>query len=141
MKKITKMNMVILMIVAIVIGAGCSNPIPVPTIESRIVGKWTMKTAVGHYVTQGVPLNQTTNFTATDYFDFRADGTLSIAETGKSYQGKWKVVGNKIIFSETNYIDYPNGFDIKILTANDFQIYYTETKQISSLEQWLNFAR
>lgn len=137
MKKISQIAFLVVMLA----GIGCSRNIPTPTIESRITGKWTMKTAVGNYVTLGVPRNATTNFTASDYFDFKADGTLSISETGKTYQGKWKVVNNRLMISETNYIDYNNGFEIKSLTTSTFQLYYTETNQTGSLEQWLNLAR
>jgi hypothetical protein len=147
LKKIPNMKkLLLLMMVCTIISSvtltGCSNPVPTPTIESRIVGKWIMKSAIGTYSQNGgAPYTLSTTFTASDFFNFKADGTISISETGKTYNGKWKVDANRVYISETNYLDYAAGLDIKVLTANDFQLYYNEIKPIATSEQTLNLAR
>jgi hypothetical protein len=141
-----KRKLLLLMMVCTIVSSAmltsCRNIVPTPTIESRIVGKWTMKTAIGTYSQQGsTPYTLSTSFTAADFFDFKADGTVSIAESGKTYNGKWKVSANKVYFTETNYIDFANGLEIKTLTPTDFQLYYTEIKQVATSEQTLNLAK
>lgn len=120
--------------------ASCKKTNP-PSLSDQIVGKWTMVTAIGNYTVQGYNHKDTTAFTANDYFDFRSDGTLSIMETEKAYNGKWKITGTKLIITETGYMDYGNGFDLPILTKTDLQIYYTDTTSQSTLELKLNLKK
>ena len=119
---------------------------PTPSPSSLIIGKWTMKAAIGNYTDQGVNNKDTTLFTTDDYFDFKADSTIFINATGSQYNGNWKIVGGKLFITGTNYLDaYVKGFDLPILTSTNLQMYYTDTitttTPISTLEQKLNLAR
>jgi hypothetical protein len=111
------------------------------TPTQQLVGKWTMKTAIGYYITQGVPSRDTARFTPADYFQFNADGTVAIMDTGQPHNGNWKIVNNKLFFTNTNYIDYAGGFDMPILNTSTLQLHYTETTTITFLDQTLNFSR
>lgn len=119
----------------------CKKSSHAPSTESQLIGKWTMKAAIGNYTVNGNNHKDTTWFTSSDYFDFKADSTISIMETNTAYNGKWKIVGSKLFITGTNYMDYPKGFDLPVLTHNDLQLYYTETDASSSLEQKLNLSR
>jgi len=134
--------MIVFSIASIATLTSCQKQDP-PTIAEQLVGKWTMKTAIGSYVLNGDKTNGTTNFTADDYFEFKADGTVTIVETNQTYKGNWKITNDKLVFTNTNYMDYAiAGYTIKILTANDLQLYYAEqTNPNASLEQWLNLAK
>jgi hypothetical protein len=121
---------------------GCRRSIVTPNNQTLILGKWTMNTAQGHYVTAGVTRDETTTFKPADYFEFRADGTVTIVENGITYNGKWKIDGSsKIIFSETNYIDTVTGFTIKTLTASNLQLFKVETAGSDVSQFTLNFSR
>jgi hypothetical protein len=107
------------------------------TQSQLIVGKWTLKTALGNYTTQGDNHKDTTQFTTADYFEFKADGTLAIMETGKAYNGNWKITNNTLFITNTQYLDYTNGLDISSLTATDLKLHYVEVTTLSTLEQTL----
>jgi hypothetical protein len=143
MKKILLGLAVALTITLTFMLTGCTNlpqVTPALTTEQKLVGKWTVKTAIGDYTTQGVNHKDTTRFTAADYFDFKADGTITMFMTGVTYTGTWKVTNNKLKFTNTNYMDYTT-FDLPILTATDLQIYNKEVTNITSLEQKLNLTK
>jgi hypothetical protein len=139
----TMSTMAAISVVGVILAlASCTQQVIQTTTEQRITGKWTMKTAIGNYTVQGVNRKDTTRFTTADYFDFKANGTLTIVETQKTYSGNWKVVNNKLVITNTNYMDYAtNGFDIPILTSTDFQLYYTEATSAATLEQKLNLSK
>ncbi|MBC7400649.1 MAG: hypothetical protein H7289_11955 [Mucilaginibacter sp.] len=122
---------------------GCRNlpPItPTLTTEQKLVGKWTVKNAIGDYTTQGNNHKDTTYFTAADYYDFRADGTITMFMEGVAYTGNWKVTNGKLKFTNTNYMEYAS-FDLPILTTTNLQIYLKEVTNITSLEQKLNLTK
>ena len=128
--------------IAITTVTGCRRTIPTPNYQTMIVGKWTMKTALGHFVTSSGTRDETTNFKATDYFDFKADGTITIFENGITYNGKWRLdSSNKVIFSETRYLDTVTGFEIRILNATTLQLFKTETAGSDISQFTLNFSR
>jgi hypothetical protein len=117
-------------------------PTPTPqTLSQKIIGKWTMKEAILNSTVQGDNRKDTTRFTAADYFEFKTNGTLTIVETGKTYNGNWAITNDKLFITNTNYIDYSRGFDLPILTASNLQLYYTETNSLSTLEQKLNLTK
>lgn len=109
--------------------------------EEQLEGKWTMKTAIGHYTVMGSSWNDTTTFTTNDYMRFNADGTLFILESGDTTTGKWKVANSKLMITETNYMDYPNGFDISTLNSSKLQLHYAETNANNSMDQILNLEK
>jgi hypothetical protein len=141
MKKLIFALVIICTIIGICTLMSCRNQQVVPTVTQRIIGKWTMKTAIGNYTEQGNNRKDTTRFTAADYFNFKADGTLEILESNVPHNGNWVVTNNKLYITNTHYIDYTNGFDLPILTSTNMQLYYTESTNITSLEQKLNFAK
>jgi lipocalin-like protein len=109
--------------------------------EDKLEGKWIIVEAIGSYTMDGTNHKDTTAYTADDSFTFNSDNTLVITESGSTHTGKWKVTNNKLIISETNYVDYPNGFDIAVLTTANLTLSYSETDASSSLEQKLNLKR
>jgi hypothetical protein len=147
MKKTLSITIVVCMTLLIGAFTSCQPaqpiaPTPTPqTLAQKIVGKWTMKEAILNSTVQGDNRKDTTRFTTADYFEFKADGTIAIMETGKPYNGNWTITNNKLFITNTNYIDYSRGFDLPILTANNLQLYYTETNSLSTLEQKLNLSK
>jgi hypothetical protein len=111
------------------------------SLSSQIVGKWTIKEAIGNYTNYGVNSKDTTRFTTADYFEFRADSTLTIVVTGSTYNGKWKITNDRLYITETNYFDYRSGHELPILTNTELQLYNTETIPDHYLEQKLNLYR
>ncbi|QQL49354.1 hypothetical protein [Mucilaginibacter ginkgonis] len=109
--------------------------------QQQIIGKWSIKNAIGSYTVLGSNRKDTTKYTASDYFNFKADGSLTIVETNTTYKGNWKINNNKLYITNTGYIDYASGFDLPVLTATDLQLYYTETNPTNTLEQKLNLYR
>ncbi len=113
-----------------------------PPIENKLVGKWTFETAIANHTTYGVNQKDTNWFSADDYFDFKADGTISIMALGVSYDGTWKITGEKLFFSNTGYVDYTSGFELPILTQSDLQLYHTQNAPPDHyFEGKLNFKR
>jgi hypothetical protein len=140
MKRLSSVLTISTLIAALSLMTSCKkNNTPSPS--AQIVGKWTMVTAIGDYTTQGQNHKDTTSFTSADYFEFKADSTVSIMADEVAYNGKWKIAGTKLFITGTGYIDYPNGFDFPILTNTDLQLYYTESTTQTSLEQKLNLKR
>jgi hypothetical protein len=145
MKKTLSITIAICVVLYVCIFTSCQTTPPVTptpqTLAQKIVGKWTLKEAIGNYTIDGVSNKDTTRFTTADYFEFKADGTLAIIETGKPYNGNWKITNNKLFITNTSYMDYAAGFNLPILTANDLQLYYTESNSFSTLEQKLNLTK
>ena len=119
----------------------CQRNNATPSIQSQLVGKWIVKNAVSHSIVQGVPYQDTTAYTTADYLDFHADSTLTIVISGGTYTGKWSIVNSRLFISETNYMDWPNGWDLPVLTRTDLQMLYKETSQSASLDAYLNLYR
>ncbi|GAA4092405.1 lipocalin family protein [Mucilaginibacter panaciglaebae] len=119
----------------------CTKLSEQPSQSQQILGKWTMQTAIDNYTTLGTNQKDTTAFTSADYFDFKADGTVSIMESTKAYNGKWKITNNKLVFTNTNYVDFDGGFNITTLTSTRLKIHYFQTDSTSTLDQILNFSK
>ena len=118
-----------MMVVAVVALSGCRSNNTPATLQTKIVGKWTIKTSTTS--TSGtVSGNTSGTYTASDYYDFKADGTINIMDTGVAHNGTWTInSNNKLIISGTgNYLDpFATGFDIPVLTANTLQLTYAST--------------
>ncbi len=113
-----------------------------PPVEDLLVGKWTFEAAIGNYTNYGVNRKDTTWFTNDDYFDFKADGTISIMASGVSYNGTWKITGERLFFTNTHYVDYTTGFELSILTQSDLQLHHTQDAPPDHyFEGKLNFKR
>lgn len=136
MKKISVVIICLCTVAIIGLFSGCQQENS-PTIN----GKWIIKEAIANSTANGVNWKDTTRYTSSDYFEFNTDGTLTIVETAKTYHGKWRLSNNKLFITETNYIDFPSGFDLPILTNTDLQLYYTETNSSASIEEKLNLTR
>lgn len=120
----------------------CTKETAPLSLQQQIAGKWTIQNAIGNYTVYGNNRTDTTYFTPADYIQFNADGSLSIHEGTNTPTGKWEINGaNKLMITETNYMDYPNGFDISVLSGSSLQLYYTEVNSFSTLEQKLNLSR
>jgi hypothetical protein len=98
---------------------------PAPSIQSKIIGKWTMEAAIVNDTDYGVSYTDTTYFTSADYFDFKADSTLSILATGVTYNGRWEIDSARLYITGTNYLDFPRGFDLPVLDQHNLQIHDT----------------
>ena len=134
-----------MIVVAIIALSGCrqSNTIPT-TLQIKIIGKWTMKTSTTS--TSGtVSGNTSATYTANDYYDFKADGTIKIMDTGVAHNGTWTINNNsKLIISGTgaNYLDsFSAGFDLPVLTANNLQMTNVSTLNGVTTTFTLNLAR
>jgi hypothetical protein len=145
MKKTLSISIAVCITLCIFAFTSCRQSQPVPptpqTSSQKIIGKWIIKEAIGSYTINGVNNKDTTRYTAADYFDFKADGTLAIMETGKPYSGNWNITNDKLFITNTHYMDYAAGFDLPILTTNNLQLYYTESNSFSTLEQKLNLTK
>jgi len=121
---------------------GCRKEEAQTSLQNKIVGKWTFDAAIADQTDYGVTLKDTTLFTADDYFDFNANGTLSIMAAGVSYKGNWKVTGDTLVFTNTNYVDFPGGFVVLTLTQSDLELSHTQnTPPDHYLDAKLNFKR
>ena len=126
----------------LVVGA-CRRSVttPTPTLQSQLAGKWTMVAAIGDYTNYGVSQKDTTYFTSADYFDFKADSTLSILATGVAYNGRWQIDNNRLYITGTNYMDFTGGFDLPVLDQHNLQIHDTATTTHTSTDQKLVLSR
>ena len=95
---------------------------PTPSLQSKIIGKWTMVSAIVNTTSYGVIYKDTTNFTSADYFDFKADSTLAIMATGVAYNGRWEIDSARLYITGTNYMDLAGGFDLPVLDQHNLQI-------------------
>lgn len=129
----------------------CNKTIPPLTPAQQIVGKWTIETAIGNHVMHDMhggpdtPSSDTTFFTAADFMQFNADGTLFIHDTVNegtdSLTGKWKITNDKLYMTESGYLDDPSGFDISTLTNHKLQLSWTQSGSYISTELLLNLNR
>jgi hypothetical protein len=122
------------------IGCQKNHSSPPASMSSQIVGKWIMKEAISSYTYQGVFYTDTTAFTPADYFDFRADSTLTIVAEDSTYNGKWQITNSRLFITGTDYVDFAGGFGLPILTSTDLQLYTNQTTPLVS-EQKLNFYK
>ena len=142
MKKLFCPIAAILMFVTFLVLTSCKKDQAQPSLENQIVGKWTMDAAIADETDYGVSQEDTTRFTANDYFDFKADGTLSIMATGIPYQGNWKVTGDTLVFTNTNYVDFAGGFVVLNVNQSVLQLDHSEnTPPDHYLDAKLNFKR
>jgi hypothetical protein len=114
---------------------------PTPTLQSKIVGQWTITSAIYNSTQYGVTNLDTIPFTSADYCDFKADSTLSIMATGVAYNGYWQIDSSKLFITGTNYLDNPSGYTLPILDQHNLQLYYTSSAPNVSLEETLNLTK
>ena len=114
---------------------------PTPSVQSQLVGKWTMAAAIVSTTSYGVTYKDTTYFTPADYFDFKADSTLSIMETGVAYNGRWEIDHNRLYITGTNYMDFAGGFDLPVLDLHNLQIHDTVSAPSTLSDQNLILSR
>ncbi|MEI9913209.1 MAG: lipocalin family protein [Bacteroidota bacterium] len=142
MKKLLYPFAIISLFAAFLTLTSCEREELEPTTENKLVGKWTFEAAIANSTTYGVNRSDTNWFSADDYFDFKADGTVSIMALGVSYDGTWKITGEKLFFTNTGYVDYTSGFELPILTQSDLQLYHTQDAPPDHyFEGKLNFKR
>jgi hypothetical protein len=116
-------------------------PPPPPTLQSKIVGQWTITAAIYNSTQYGVTVLDTIPFTSADYCDFKADSTLSIMANGVAYNGNWQIDSFKLFISGTNYLDNPSGYTLPILDQHNLQLYYASSAPNVSLEETLNLTK
>ncbi len=139
-----KMTLALALIGALAVGllSSCTKETAPLSLRQQIVGKWTLQNAIGNYTVNGSNSKDTTFFTAADYIQFNGDGTLMINEGTNTPAGEWSInSADKLIITKTNYMDYPDGFDINLTTSGSLQLHYTETNSSSTLEQTLNLSK
>lgn len=113
-----------------------------PSQSAQIIGKWTVKDAIGQYTLSGQVQNDTTTFAAPDYFDFRSDNTVTIVMEDSTYNGNWQITNNRLLFTGTNYLDaYVKGFMLPVLNSNTLQLEYQDTTAGNALDQKLDLFR
>lgn len=142
MKKLLLITLLILGTIQAATLTGCTDPAVItPTIASKLVGKWTMQNATSVTIMNGVTTPQTTNFTASDYFEFKTGGTVTIVESGATHTGTWKVTNDRVFFTGTNYMDNTTGWAVPTLTSNKLQFYNKEVTSSSTTEFTLNLVK
>jgi hypothetical protein len=114
---------------------------PPPSLQSKIIGKWTLTAAIYNSTQYGVTELDTIPFTSADYCDFKADSTLSIMAKGVAYNGNWRVDSSKLFITGTNYLDNPSGYALPILDQHNLQLYYTSSIPDVYLEEKLNLTK
>lgn len=114
---------------------------PAPSLQSKLVGKWTMVSAMGDYTMYGVSYKDTTYFTSADYYDFKTDSTLSIMSSGVAYNGKWQIDNNRLYITETNFMDDSGGYDLPVLDEHNLQIHNTDSTTNAISDQKLVLIR
>jgi hypothetical protein len=113
-----------------------------PPLQNRIIGKWTMDAAIADHTDYGVIQNDTTRFTTNDYFDFKADGTVSIMASSVSYDGNWIITGNTLVFTNTGYVDFPGGFSVLTLSSSELKLNHAQNNPPDHyLDAKMNFKR
>ncbi len=124
--------------------SGCrtnNNPV---TNQVKIIGKWTMISSTTS-TTGTITSNTSGNYTANDYHEFKADGTIKIMDNGNTYNGTWTInSNNKLIISGTgpNYYDsFTAGFDLPVLTTNNLKMVYVSTLNGATTTFTLNLAK
>jgi hypothetical protein len=124
--------------------AACQRTVTTPSasLQSQLIGKWTMVSAIVNTTSYGVTSKDTTAYTSADYFDFKADSTLSIMATGVAYNGRWEIDSSRLYITGTNYMDFAGGFDLPVLDLHNLQIHdtYAPTSNISS-DQFLILSK
>ena len=143
MKKTIPAAVMICFIAAICTSCTRQNlPAPAQTASQKILGKWTMQTAIAHSIALGIEQRDTNTFTSADYFKFNADSTLDIMAKNVAHNGKWHIQNNKLFISGTDYMDwYPSGFDLPVLTDHKLQIYDLDTSYNDYLQETLTLVR
>jgi len=130
-----------LLFLVVVVGCHKTATTPPPTLQSKIVGKWTMTTAIYNSTQFGVTNQDTIPFTPADYCDFKADSTLSIMAEGVAYNGNWWIDSSKLFIAGTNYLDNPSGYALPILDQHTLQLDYTTSAPNVFLEEKLNLTK
>lgn len=142
MKKLLLITFVLFATVEIVTITGCTKPpVIAPDVESQFIGKWTMQSAVSVTTINGTTTPQTTNFTASDYFEFKTGGVITIVESGNTHTGTWKIMNDRVFFTGTNYMNNTSGWAVLTLTTNTLQFYNKEVTPSSTTEFTLNLAK
>ena len=114
---------------------------PAPSLQSKIVGKWTIVAAISNSTQYGVTSQDTVLFTSADYCDFKADSTLSIMANGVAYNGNWRIDSSKLFITGTNYLDNSSGYELPILDLHNLQLYYMSSIPNIYLEEKLNLTK
>lgn len=130
-----------LAVTTLVTFASCKKNSTPPSLADQITGKWYMQAAIGNYTNYGDNHKDTTTFTGVDYFDFKADSTVSIWAENTAYAGKWSIVNNRLFITGSNYLDNSDGWDVSKLTKTDLQLYYKKVIPDIETELWLNLTR
>ncbi len=142
MKKFRYPIAMLSLFVAFLTLTSCNKDEVEPAPENLIVGKWTMHAAIADHIDYGVSYQDTTLFTTDDYFDFKADGTVSILATGVSYAGNWNITNDILTFTNTGYVDFTGGFSVLTLTQSDLKLNHTQNNPPDPyLDAKLNFKR
>jgi len=142
MKKLRLHFAIISLFAAFLTLTSCHREQIEPPLENQILGKWTMDAAIADHTDYGVNQKDTTMFTTDDYFDFKADGTVTIVASGVSYEGNWKITGDNLVFTNTGYVDFTGGFSVLTLTGSDLKLNHSQNAPPDHyLEAKLNFKR
>jgi hypothetical protein len=87
-------------LLSIVILLGCKKS---ESIISPIVGKWSLLPTKYEFYTNGVITNSSTqSYQASDYVEFRANGTMESKTNGTLYVGSFILNGDSITFDNIN---------------------------------------
>ena len=123
MKSITIGFTAIILTVSILFCSSCKkDPAPNPTTQDKILGKWKMQSIVENDFFSGLPHINTITANATDYADFRKDGTVEISIYGSIVTSPYGIITESKIWIE----DAADIYEIKELTGTALKLYQKE---------------
>ena len=107
------------------------------TTAEKIVGTWQVSNVVYNEHTNGADhIISSNDFTATDTYEFRTDGTVHINLQGDSGSSTYTITGeNKLMITDDET------YDIKTLDDHTLVIYYKEADGDDFAEVTISFKR
>ena len=105
-------------LLAMLAGTSCKKDKPL-TLEQKILGKWTWKSTEHFHIPAGAN-DYTTNYLAGDYWEFKADGQLTVFVSNLGYLNNWYKVNDNSFYIDV--VGSNNPFEINVATANQLVV-------------------
>jgi hypothetical protein len=105
------------------------------TTQEKISGKWNIVSIVDNDYYSGSSHVTTYTGTASDYLDFKNDGTVFVSFTGITNNSNYGLIGDTKIWIEND------NYDIKTLTDNQFVLYSKDSYGSDYYESTMTLKR